>query len=57
MCHGKVDVEHPDEFWVGLNDLSNAFPRESLFPESSLDLVEDLLVAGLGLVEDCGISI
>lgn len=52
MSHGKVDVKHPDELWVSLNDFPNTLPGEGLFPESSLDLVEDLLVTGLALVKD-----
>lgn len=52
MSHGEVDVEHPDELWVSLDDFTDALSGESLFPESGLDLVEDLLMAWLGLVED-----
>ena len=50
--HGKVDVEHSHELGVSLNDLTNAFSSESLLPEPSLDLVQDLLMTGLGLVKD-----
>lgn len=51
MSHGKVDVEHSHQLGVGLNDFPNAFTSESLFPESGLDLVQDLLVPRLGLVK------
>ena len=51
MSHCKVDVEHSHQLGVSLNDFPNAFTSESLFPESSLDLVQDLLVTGLGLVK------
>jgi hypothetical protein len=51
VSHGKVDVEHSHKLGVSLNDFPNAFTSECLLPESSLDLVQDLLVAGLSLVE------
>lgn len=57
MGHGKVDVEHPDELWVSLDDFPDALAREGLLPESRLDLVEHLLVTRLGLVKDCIISV
>jgi hypothetical protein len=53
VSHGKVDVKHSHELGVSLNDFTNAFPSESLLPETSLDLVQDLLMTGLSLVEDC----
>lgn len=52
MGHRKVDVKHSDKLGVGLNDFPNAFTSEGLLPESSLDLVQDLLVTGLGLVKN-----
>lgn len=52
VSHGKVDVKHPDELWVSLNDFLNTLPSEGLLPESGLDLVEDLFVTGLAFVED-----
>jgi len=51
MSHGKVDVEHSHQLGVSLNDFPNAFTSEGLFPESSLDLVQDLLVTRLRLVK------
>ena len=54
MGHGKVDVEHSYELWVSLDDFTDAFPSERLLPESSLYLVQDLLMAGLGLIEHYG---
>ena len=53
MSHGKVDVEHSHELGVSLDDLPDTLSSESLLPESSLDLVQDLLMTGLSLVEDC----
>jgi len=50
--HGKVDVEHSDELGVSLNDFPDTLSSESLLPESGLDLVQDLLMTGLGLVKD-----
>jgi len=52
VSHGKVDVEHSHELGMGLDDFPDTLSSESLLPESSLDLVQDLLVTGLGLVED-----
>jgi hypothetical protein len=53
VSHGKVDVEHSHELGVSLDDFPDTLSSESLLPESSLDLVQDLLMAGLGLVENC----
>jgi hypothetical protein len=53
VSHGKVDVEHSHKLGMSLDDLPNAFTSESLFPETSLDLVQDLLVTRLGLVKHC----
>ena len=56
MCHGKVDVKHPDKLWVSLDDFPDTLSSESLFSESSLDLVEHLLVSRLALVENYAVS-
>ena len=56
MSHGKVDVKHPDKLWVSLDDLPNTLSSESLFPESSLDLVEHLFVSRFALVENYVVS-
>lgn len=53
MGHGEVDVKHSHELRVSLDDFPDTLSSESLLPKSSLDLVQDLLVTGLGLVEDC----
>ena len=52
VSHGEVDVEHSHELGMSLDDFPDTLSSESLLPESSLDLVQDLLVTGLGLVED-----
>lgn len=36
---------------MGVNDLCNAFTSESLFPESPLDVVEDLGMCRVRLIE------
>ena len=54
MGHGEVDVEHSHELRVSLDDFPDTLSSESLLPESSLDLVQDLLMAGLGLIEHYG---
>jgi hypothetical protein len=51
VSHGKVDVEHPDELWMSLNDFPDALSSKGLLPKSGLDLVENLLVPRLGLVK------
>jgi hypothetical protein len=38
---------------MGLEDIPDTLSSKGLFPESGLDLVQNLLVAGLGLVEHC----
>jgi hypothetical protein len=53
VSHGKVDVEHSDELGVSLDDFPDTLSSESFLPESSLDLVQDLFMTGLGLVENC----
>lgn len=51
VSHGKVDVQHPDQAGVVLNNFSDALTSKGLFPEPSLDLVEDFGVVGVGLVK------
>ena len=53
MGHGEVDVEHSHELRVSLDDFPDTLSSKSLLPKSSLDLVQDLLMSGLGLVENC----
>jgi hypothetical protein len=53
VSHGKVDVEHSNELGVSLEDIPDTLSSKGLFPESGLDLVQNLLVAGLGLIKHC----
>ena len=47
---GKL-IEYTYQFWVSLKDLLDIFPGESLLPEPSLDVVQDLRVIGIRFVQ------
>lgn len=51
VSHSKVDIQHSDQAGVALDDLSDALASKGLFPEPSLDLVEDFSMVGVGFIQ------
>ena len=48
----RVQFQNTHQLWVSMDNLSNALPRERLFSETPLDIVEDLCVKCVRLVQD-----
>jgi hypothetical protein len=52
MDHRKVHIQRPNNLGMGIKNRLDDFSSESFLPKPSLDIVQNLGMAGVVLVED-----